>query len=489
MRAIRAPWWCAVLLVPALLAAACGGDGGDSGEGGGSDGGSDAAATELPTCPVGAHEDATEPVEVVVWHSFQAKVLDTLEALTTEYNESQDKVHVRLESQGVNYEEVLRKYTEAIPSGDLPAVLLTDDPTTQYLVDTGTLMPAQACFEAAGVSLEEFWPTAVAYYTVDGALQPGVINLAGTLLYYNREHFESAGLDPDDPPQTLDELRDAAEAIKEAGVSETPLVMALVPYLVEFWLTGAGAPVVNNENGRDGLATEGAIDNDVALELYTWISEMQADGLLRAVPDRPGNVDHFFAMGLGEASMLPDSSTAATSVAAFLEGELDPSEIGGGEDIDTSGLDIDAAPFPGLEAPELGQIGGTAWFLVAEHPDPVVAGAFDYMQFMNEPAQQVQWNLEGSFTPWVRAALDDPTLQEAWEADRLGSWLALAAQQVQNIDPDFPGPLIGPYTEVRDAIRSSLDRLILEGQSPAEALAETNQQITDAVAEYEEENF
>ncbi len=424
-----------------------------------------------------------------MWHSFQAKVLEALEELTDEYNASQDQVEVRLESQGVNYEEVLRKYTEAIPSGDLPAVLLTDDPTTQYLVDTGTLMPAQACFEAAGVSLDEFWPTAVAYYTVDGALQPGVINLAGTLLYYNRDHFTDAGLDPDDPPETLAEVREAAEAIKAAGVSDRPLVMSLQPYLVEFWLTGAGASVVNNENGRGGLADEGAIENEAALEVYTWIAEMQADGLLRAIPDRPGNADHYFAMGLGESSMLPDSSTAATSVAAFLRGDLDPSEIGGGEEIDTSGLDIDAAPFPGLDAPELGQVGGTAWFLVADHPDPVVAGAFDYMQFMNEPAQQVHWNLEGSFTPWVRAALDDPELQEAWEADRLGSWLALAARQVQNIDPAFPGPLIGPYTEVRDAIRSSLDRLTLEGQSPADSLAEANREITDAVAEYEEENF
>jgi sn-glycerol 3-phosphate transport system substrate-binding protein len=255
---------------------------------------------------------------------------------------------------------------------------------------------------------------------------------------------------------------------------------------VEFLLTGAGAPIVDNDNGRSDLATAGAFDTDQAQEVYQWIADMQADGLLRAVPDAPGNVDHFFAIGLGEASMLPDTSTAATSVAAFLRGDLD---VDGGEDIDASGLDIDAAPYPGLEAPGLGQIGGTAWFLMADQPDEVIAGAFDYLTFMNSVEAQVRWNLEGSFTPWVEAALDDPALQEAWTASRLGSWLATAAEQIGNIDPDFPGPLIGPYTETRNAIRDSLDRLILENQAPADAIAEANDQITDSVKEYEEENF
>jgi sn-glycerol 3-phosphate transport system substrate-binding protein len=477
----------AVLAVLAV-GASCGGDGGggDGADGGGGEDGGEA----LPECPVGAHEDAAEPVEVVVWHSFQAKVLETLQSLTDEYNASQDKVHVSLESQGLDYETVLRKYTEAIPTGDLPAVLLTDDPTTQYLADTDTLLPAEACFEAADVPLDQFSPTAVSYYTVDGALQPGMINLAGTLLYYNREHFEMAGLDPDDPPATLDEVRDAAQAIKDAGVADKPLVMSLQPWLVEFWLTGVGQPVVDNDNGRDGLATAGAFDNEGSLELYTWIADMYADGLLNAIPDAPGTVDHYFAIGRGQASMLPDTSTAATSVAAFLRGDLEVEGADGAPpDIDASGLDIDAAPFPGLEAPGLGQVGGTAWFMMADQPDEVIAGAFDYLMFMNSVEAQVRWNLEGSFTPWVTAALDDPTLQEAWTADRLGTWLATASEQISNIDPDFPGPLIGPYTEVRNAIRDALDRMILEDQPPGEAIAEANQQITDAVAEYEEENF
>lgn len=476
-----------------LVAAACGGGGDDdSADGGGGDGGGDtteATTVDLPPCPVGAHEDAAEPVEVVVWHSFTAKVLDTLQSLTDEYNASQDQVEVVLESQGEDYEEVLRKFTEAIPTGDLPAVLVNDDPSTQFLADSGVILPAQACFEAEGTSLDGFLDTAVAYYTVDGALQPGVLNLGNALLFYNRAHFEAADLDPDDPPSTLAEVREAAQAIKDAGVSDEPLVLAMQPWLTEFWITGAGAPVVNEDNGRAALATEGAIDNETANELYTWFTDMQADGLLKAVPDVPGNVDHFFAIGLEQSSMLVDSSSAATSVAAFLKGEDIGVDGVDGSDVDTEGLDIDAGPFPTMAEGGTTQVGGSAWYLTNTQSDEVTAAAWDYLSFMNTPAAQARWNLEGSFTPWVKAAVDEPELQASWNDTRLGSWLQIAYEQVAAIDPEWPGPLIGPYSETRDAIRSSLDRLVLEDAAPADTLAEAQTEITEALETYADENF
>src|SRR5689334_3264449 len=86
-------------LAAALLAAACGG--GDDSSAGPSTTGDGGLA--LPGCPLDALDAATGPVEVVVWHTQTARPLDTLTALVEEYNASQDKVRVRLESQGASY--------------------------------------------------------------------------------------------------------------------------------------------------------------------------------------------------------------------------------------------------------------------------------------------------------------------------------------------------------------------------------------------------
>jgi len=306
--------WLVTLLVTTLIAVGCGGgdDDGGTSDGAGGNGGDNGGdeALDLPECPVDALEQwdpaADGRIQVVLWHSLVAKTRDTLVSFAEEYNASQDKVTVTIESQGESYEELLRKYLQAIPTDDLPAIALLEDTVTQFMADSGTILPGQACFEASEISLDDYLPVAVDYYTVDGAFLPVALNPSTNLLYYNRAHFEAAGLDPDDPPQTLDELRAAAQAIKEAGVSDAPFVFNTQSWFVEHWLTGATAPVVDNENGRgdDGEgASAGAFDNESTAEIFAWLQGMADDGLMNPLPGTEGQVEHYFAIALGQSSM------------------------------------------------------------------------------------------------------------------------------------------------------------------------------------------
>ncbi len=123
--------------------------------------------------------------------------------------------------------------------------------------------------------------------------------------------------------------------------------------MIEMWLTGAGSPVVNNDNGRGtGTTDQAAFDNDTTRQLYTWIDDMKKDGLLTVIPDTPGQIDQYLAMAQGKASMTIETSTAATSVEAFLGGTLDPGSVGAGtiDPVDPNALDLGAAEVPGINA-------------------------------------------------------------------------------------------------------------------------------------------
>ena len=92
-----------------------------------------------------------------------------------------------------------------------PAIGVMEDTNTQFLADSGTIVPAAACAEADDYTeYDDFLPGVIDFYTVDGVLQPASFNVSTVLLYYNRDHFEAAGLDPDAPPQTLDEVAECA---------------------------------------------------------------------------------------------------------------------------------------------------------------------------------------------------------------------------------------------------------------------------------------
>jgi len=63
----------------------------------------------------------------VVWHSLVAKQNDTLRALADEYNAGQSRVHVQIENVAATDEELMRKFTAAVPSRQLPALFVGND--------------------------------------------------------------------------------------------------------------------------------------------------------------------------------------------------------------------------------------------------------------------------------------------------------------------------------------------------------------------------
>jgi len=471
----------------ALLLAACGSGGGGSS----SSASSSSPSPALPTCPVAALDQAGSPVNVVVWHSLVAKQNDTLRALADEYNAGQSRVHVQIENVAATDEELMRKFTAAVPSRQLPALFVGNDTETQAMVDSQVVVPAQSCIDADHYDMSGFAKTVVDYYTVDGALWPVSANPGSALVYYNKNHFRRAGLDPEQPPRTLAELRADAEKIKAAGIVDKPFVHELASFKTEFLLTGAHAPIVNNDNGRQGAASAAALQgNDATLGVFRWFDQMNTDGLMQPIPVAEGQFDQYLAMANQTASIAIESSGSATSIQAFLGGSLDVSGVGG--DVVTgsvSGLDFGAGALPGLDEPGRTQMGGPAWYLMSTTAPEVQAGAWDFAKFMNGEHAQTRMLIEGSYLPYRTAVSATPEAQAFYAGSLAGSWLKIADRQVQTIDPEFPGPLIGPYYETRVALVDALSRMLLGAASPDEAIAGAQRDIDHALDQYGQGGF
>ena len=70
----------------------------------------------------------------------------------------------------------------------------------------------------------------------------------------------------------------------------------------------------------------------------------------------------------------------------------------------------------------------------------------DFIKFVKNPESQALWHTQGSYLPAREDVADDPEIQRFWAEERDGLWLNRAFGLAQDLDPDFPGPLIGPYT-------------------------------------------
>ena len=260
-----------------------------------------------------------------------------------------------------------------------------------------------------------------------------------------------------------------------------------------------GASIVNENNGRDGDATEGTIDSPETLELLETLKQMNDDGLMFTASNTDGQFDHYLAILNGNASMSIETSTAATSISGLLGGTADLSELAeeaGFDEDATAGvgseelsLNAGAGEFPGLAEPGRYQLGGGAWYMAGTHSQERKAAAWEFMKFVNEADQQVLNHLKGSYLPVRDAVTESAEVQNAWENDAAGQWLKTGYDSFQKLDPNFPGPMIGPYPEVRIILDNLLDEVLLADTDPAQALADAESKITDELAEYADENF
>lgn len=485
LRHLRRPFLATCAL--ALVASACGG--GDDGGGGSTEG-----AVDLGDCPVEALASADGPVEIDLWHTEIGLNLKALQAIVDRYESSQDKVQVNLQYQGT-FEEQLKKYEDASADPDsLPDIVSPDDTVTQFMADSGTVIPVQSCIDAdpeAKEIYDDMVPIVDAAYSIEDVLWPGAFAAAGAATFINVDHFEKAGLDPEtDQPQTLAQLREVAQTIKDAGIEGVtePLVMRIEAWPLEFLTSGAKQPVVNNDNGRSGLATESEYANDTTLEVLEFFDGMVDDGLLKYT-DNADVISPYLAMATQSSSMLIDSSSAIRTVDGAVQGTLTADQLGMETGQDLSGfsfpsLRLTVGELPGLTEPGKGQMGGAAWYIVAGEDDVKVSAAWDFMKYFNQTEQQVTWAVEGSSFPVRQSATESPELQAYWTDTQSGRWMAEAYKGFTTLDPDFPGPVIGPYREFRLEVKNGIEAMVLEDVEPQAAMDQVDSRFQDALDEY-----
>ena len=264
------------------------------------------------------------------------------------------------------------------------------------------------------------------------------------VLYYNKAHFQKAGLDPDDPPETLDEVEAAAKKLKAAGVSKTPFAINLDRWYFEVWVNGAGGDLVNNGNGRDAPATASVFDNEQAKRLFAGLQRMQSEGLLQPFSNTPGQINQYLALAQQQASMTLGTSAAANTIKAFLKGTLTSAEAGGidtsAEILATAQIVPAAAAFPGLDEPGKVRVSGGAFFLLNKSKPEVQAASWEFAKFMLQPENAAYWNLHGGYLPMVKAAAQLPEVQAYWHDDLAGQMSKVAYDQLGAVDVFQPGP-------------------------------------------------
>lgn len=416
--------------------------------------------------------ERTEDGRIIVtfWHAMGGNLGEALEQLAESFNASQSEIFVQTEYQG-SYEEALNKLRQVGGTKEAPTIMQVFEVGTKYMMESGFIEPMQTFIDEDQFDISLLEENILGYYQVDGQLYSMPFNTSNAIMFYNKDMFRDAGLDPDHPPRTFSEVQEAARALTKRTGNSTDVHgfgLLIHGWFFEQLLANQGALYVDQENGRAGEPTKALINEEPGLKVFTWLDEMNREGTLGIY----GRVwDDIRAAFKAEKLAMYLDSTAATA--------------GNVNDVN---FEVGTAYIPvvdGMEPQGVIVGGASLWMMSGKHEEEQQA-AWEFITYLTQPEIQARWAGNTGYFPITKAAHDEPYLQDVYQAY---PQFLTAVEQLQNtkLTPATQGALMGVFPEAREYVMTAIERLY-DGADPQEVLDRAAEEIEQALENYRRSN-
>jgi sn-glycerol 3-phosphate transport system substrate-binding protein len=402
------------------------------------------------------------PVELQFWHGLAQPLGGILEGIANQFNESQRRFRIVSTFRG-SYPETMVAAIAAFRAGTAPHIV------QMFEVGTGTMMaagraikPVHELLAETGVAInfDDYLPAVRGYYSLaDGRMMAMPFNSSTAIVFYNKDMFRRAGLNPDQAPTTWAELRAAATRLRAAGI-EVPVTTAWPTWTqVEQFNAIHNTPLATLDNGFGGLGAELRVNNPVQVRHINTLMEMGREGTFRW-GGRDGAGDAIFASG--QAAIIFASSGARARFVREVPGGL--------ANLGAAMLpyydDVQGAPFNSI-------IGGAAFWAMNRGPNAARSadenrGIAEFYAFLAQPRIAAAWHTETGFLPVTRTAFEQVRATGFYTqnpgADIPIQQLLRGGGQMTG---NTRGIRLGGFVEIRTIMQEEMERA-LQGQQTAQ---------------------
>ncbi|TDQ04238.1 carbohydrate ABC transporter substrate-binding protein (CUT1 family) [Labedaea rhizosphaerae] len=410
-------------------------------------------------------------VEITFWHAMGGTNGEALQKLVEQFNnQNKGKIHVTVNYKG-KYDDALAAYKNA-SAQQRPDLIQMYDIGTRYMIDSKSVVPVQSFVDVDKYDVSDIQPNIAGYYTVDKKLYSLPFNTSMPLMYINREAFQKAGLDPDKPPTTLEDIMADAKKIKATSGETVKFGFGATLYgwFVEQWNAVADQPICDADNGRTGRASKVMLNTPTNQKLFTWWQDMIKQGLAMKLDSNTDNGDNAFSSGT--VAMALESTG---SLGGFVKGAAEaahPFTVGTGY-------------FPKVDAANTGGpiIGGASLWITNRGDQVKERAAWELVKFLGSKESQVTWHTSTGYFPISKGALDDPA-DKQWVSQK--PQFATAIKQLQGTKLDFAtqGCSVGEMPSVRKEVENGLQAAMLQGKDVTEALTGVENAANKKIADY-----
>jgi multiple sugar transport system substrate-binding protein len=163
-----------------------------------------------------AEEEAVTTVEFVNWVTAEESTRVKVEGIIDSFKN--DNPGIKVEAVPVGFSDILNKLTVMYNSGDTPDLAQAAGPNIPLLAEMGALASADDVFPQD--FQQDLVQSAYDLTMVDGTHYGIPWAPAPVGFWYNKDLMKQAGLDPNNPPETISEFQDVVAKAREALPSD-----------------------------------------------------------------------------------------------------------------------------------------------------------------------------------------------------------------------------------------------------------------------------
>jgi len=284
--------------------------------------------------------------------------------------------------------------------------------------------------------------------TIGGKLYAAPLMASWTIMFYNSEMFKKAGLDPNKPPRTWDEM--VAYGKKLQG----PTTYAIADSLAQGeqatcaffrWAKSAGAKISEFRGNK----VRWLLDSAECVQALQFLQKMIKEGTMD-----PGSPTYYQQQisdlfGKGQAAMLVNWDMMQL---AFKDPEQTP----------YAGK-IYPAVMPGLKPGLSGSIEGHEYLAVPAFSNNKAA-AKQFIKFLQTPEVQKRRALDDGQTPVLKDLFKDPDIKKVINLDVV----------FQSAAGCYYRPAVPEYTQCSDVISAEVQNVLVNNKDVKKALQDAN---------------
>lgn len=413
-----------------------------------------AGSLALASCGGGDSSDGDGTLTMYYPVAVGGPLTDVVDSLIDTCSQEHD-IEVEAVYSG-SYADTMTKAQTAARSGQGPdmAVLLTTDLYT--LIDNELIVPLSTVDDDLSWTEDRFYPAYLASGEAEGELWSLPFQRSTIVQYHNKDLFEQAGLDPEAPPTTWDELEEQARTIQEKGAAEFGVEIPSTQFGNWMFQAMAIQSGVEDTAGVDGIATY--LDDPGSVEALEWWKSMVDDGIM------PSGTTEW-------ASTPEDFLQGRTAIMWHTTGNL--TNVKTNADFEFGVSMLPANTQPGSPT------GGGNLYVFDRGDDASKQDAYTIAKCLTEPELAAEWSMESGYVA---------TGPEAWETDTMSAYAEEFPQAA--VARDQLEVAVGETTthengRVSQAINDAIASVLTGEVDPQQGLTTLQENIDNILAPYQ----